>query len=135
MPSFACIRNPRELGAPWCSARVKFGACRVVWLPPHSVLGATTSSPGADANAHLLHRDLRGGGDSEVELPVKWEQRLRKEKALLSFISSGVWLGWCGLPLRRCWALQSFPEESLCFWRACLTWELWNCSLGLVLTM
>lgn len=50
---------------------------------------------------HLLHRDLRGGGDSGVELPVKWEQRFRKEKALVSFISSGSWLGWCGLPSRR----------------------------------
>lgn len=27
--------------------------------------------------------------------------------------------------------LLSFPEESLCLWRTCLTWELWSCSLGL----
>lgn len=37
---------------------------------------------------------------------LNWEQHFRKEKALVSFISSGVWLGWCGgLPSRRCWVL------------------------------
>lgn len=51
---------------------------------------------------HLLQGDLRGGGDSEVELlPVKWEQHFRKDKALVSFVSSGGCLGWCGLPSRR----------------------------------
>lgn len=33
------------------------------------MLGASSSSPGADASAHLLHGDLRGAGDSEMELP------------------------------------------------------------------
>lgn len=36
-----------------------------------SVLGPTTSFVGADASAHLLRGDLRGGGDSEVRLLVK----------------------------------------------------------------
>lgn len=58
-----------ESGAPWCCALAEFGACRTVWFRPHSVLGATSSSPGADASTHLLHGDLRGTGDSEVELP------------------------------------------------------------------
>lgn len=55
MPSFACMRNS---GTPWCSVLAKFGACRAVRPRPPSVLGATSSSPGADASVHLLHGDL-----------------------------------------------------------------------------
>lgn len=75
---------------------------------------------------HLLHGDFQGGGgDSQVELPVKW-----KEKALVSFISSG--LGCCGLPSRRAGHFRASPKRVCVFWRACLAWELGNCSLGLV---
>lgn len=102
---FCLYQKPRESGPPWCSMLAKFRVCRAVWPRPHSVLGATSSPPGAKASVHLLHGDLRGGSDSEVELPVKWEQHFGKEKPLVSFVSWGVWLNWCGLPSRRCWAL------------------------------
>lgn len=91
------------------------------------ILRATTSFVGADASAHLLHRDLQGGGDSEVGLLVKWEQQILELEGcgiiyLLECLAKLVrfafeeMLGAFKLPWREFVSLKNLPHLGAASW-------------------